>query len=75
MALLTYAAARRPSVNLDCSECQGTGIGYPFDTRCQGCRGRGYFTHTVDLDCECDGCREFRGEIDEDGNAIEREEA
>lgn len=59
---------------MDCPECQGTGLGpLPYD-KCFGCKGRGYHTHTVSFECSCDGCREFRGEIDEDGNEIERED-
>ncbi|MDD3446579.1 MAG: hypothetical protein PHS60_14305 [Zavarzinia sp.] len=73
-AHITYRSGARPLVYVDCPECQGTGLGpLPYD-KCFGCKGRGYHTHTVSFDCSCDGCREFRGEIDEDGNEIERED-
>lgn len=68
MAGVHYAAGRTPWVSIDCSWCDGTGEGY--HQPCVGCKGRGYFRHLVSQDCDCDGCREFRGEIDEDGNEV-----
>lgn len=74
-AHLTYRSGARPLVYVDCTSCQGTGLGILPFASCFACRGRGYHTHTVDFDCPCDGCREFRGEIDEDGNELEPADA
>lgn len=74
-AHLHYHPARRPTVMEDCPSCQGTGLGPLPYAGCFACRGKGYHTHTVSFDCPCDGCREFRGEIDEDGNELEPADA
>ena len=73
---ITYAPGRRPMVREDCSDCQGTGMGYVgTDAKCPFCKGRGYSDHTVDLDCECVGCRTYRGELcDECGAERELDE-
>lgn len=63
MTLIFYAPAHTPIVYQDCLDCDGTGIGKgpdPNTSRCAYCKGRGYFSHRVSLDCECAECVEFR---------------
>lgn len=60
---INYQPGRMPTVNTDCATCDGTGIGQfgdPNTSRCSYCAGRGFFSHTVDLYCDCEGCVEFR---------------
>lgn len=58
MCTLCFIAGERPKVYAACQECHGLDL----DGRCRACNGRGVITHRVSFECECDGCKEFRGE-------------
>lgn len=57
MCTLCYVVGGRPKVYTACQECEGGDRSGP----CRACHGKGVITHTVSFECDCDGCKEFRG--------------